>query len=42
MESWLAKIALALVGCILANLHLWIFDKLFLRRGRLERLLRLG
>ena len=41
MQSWLAKIALAFVGCILANLHLRIFDKLFLRRGRLDRLMRL-
>jgi hypothetical protein len=34
MQSWLAKFALAFIGCILADLHLRIFDKLFLHRGR--------
>jgi predicted acylesterase/phospholipase RssA len=41
MQSAVVKTALAFAGFLLANLHLRTFDKLFLRRGRLERLMRL-
>ncbi|MBV8631671.1 MAG: patatin-like phospholipase family protein [Silvibacterium sp.] len=41
MQSIIAKTALAFAGFVFSNLHLWTFDKLFLRRGRLERLMRL-
>ena len=41
MQSFVAKTALAFAGFIFSNLHLWTFDKLFLHRGRLKRLMRL-
>jgi len=41
MQSVVAKTTLAFAGFIFSNLHLWTFDKLFLRHGRLKRLLRL-
>ena len=41
MQSVVAKTALAFAGFIFSNLHLWTFDKLFLRHGKLKRLLRL-
>jgi hypothetical protein len=41
MQSIIAKTALAFAGFIFSNLHLWTFDKLFLRCGRLDRLIRL-
>jgi predicted acylesterase/phospholipase RssA len=40
-QSLIGKAALAFAGCAFANLHLRTFDKLFLRRGRLKRLMRL-
>ncbi|HEY6250349.1 MAG TPA: type VI secretion system baseplate subunit TssK, partial [Candidatus Angelobacter sp.] len=42
MQSAVAKTVLAFTGFIFANIHLWTFDKLFLRRGRLKRLMRLN
>jgi hypothetical protein len=35
------KLIIALVGYLIAKLHLWIFDKMFLKRGKLGRLLNL-
>jgi predicted acylesterase/phospholipase RssA len=41
-DSIMIKTAIALAGYCMAKLHLNIFDKLFLDRGRLARLLNLG
>ena len=41
MQGYLGKLAVAIVGWVLTNLHLRLFDPLFLRRGRVERLLKL-
>ena len=37
----LLKFALPLVGWIVANLHLWLIDPLFQKRGQINRLLKL-
>jgi hypothetical protein len=42
MRSWLLMALVAGVGWVLTNLHLRLVDPLYLKRGRLERLLRLG
>ncbi len=39
MRGYLSKASLAVVGFLVAQVHLLIFDKLFLARGRLKRLL---
>jgi hypothetical protein len=41
MRSWILKAALAVGGWVVTNLHLWLIDPRFLRRGRLARLMRL-
>lgn len=41
MRSRLWKAAIAVIGWIVSNIHLCIFDPLFLKRGKLERLLKL-
>jgi predicted acylesterase/phospholipase RssA len=41
MQSFLARAAVALGGFVLCNIHLWTFDRLYLSRGKLSRLLRL-
>lgn len=44
-SSWrkfLLKLYLAVGGWVVANVHLGIFDRIFLKRGRVERLLRLA
>ena len=41
MRSGIWKGVMALAGSLAANLHLWIFDPLYLRRGRLKRLMEL-
>jgi hypothetical protein len=41
MRSWLFKGGLALGGWVLANLHVTLIDPIFLRRGRVARLMRL-
>lgn len=41
-RSWFIKAAAVTVGFIIANVHLWTFDKLFLKWGRLDRLLRMA
>ena len=38
----LRRLAFALIAFVLMNLHLWTFDKLFLKQGRLKRLLQMG
>ncbi|SET52596.1 Patatin-like phospholipase [Nitrosomonas marina] len=40
-KSWLIKFAIAGLGCILANIHLYLVDRWFLARGKLDRLLKL-
>lgn len=42
VHSLVIKVAIALSGYFLAKLHLTIFDRLFLARGKLARLLNLG
>ena len=39
-RGYLRKAALASVGFSASNIHLWTFDRLFLQRGHLKRLLR--
>ncbi len=41
VQGMLRKAGLALAGFMFANLHLWVFDRMYLARGRLARLLRL-
>ncbi len=41
MQGYVWKTVVAVAGWFFTNLHLWIFDPMFLRRGRLKRLLRL-
>jgi hypothetical protein len=41
MRGYLGKALVALAGFVFANLHLWSFDLLYKRRGRLKRLLEL-
>ncbi len=41
VRSIVIKVAVALTGYVMAKLHLMIFDRLFLKRGRLVRLLSL-
>lgn len=41
MRAWLMNAGLALVGWIGSNLHVWLIDPIYRRRGRLDRLLRL-
>jgi hypothetical protein len=38
-RGYIRKTALALCGFVASNIHLWTFDRLFLERGRLKRLL---
>jgi predicted acylesterase/phospholipase RssA len=38
-HGYIRKTLLAVVGFIGSNIHLWTFDRLFLERGRLKRLL---
>ncbi|MCI0537023.1 MAG: hypothetical protein L0Z50_17550, partial [Verrucomicrobiales bacterium] len=40
-QSWLLKLAFALLGWITANIHIRAFDPIFKNRGKLDRLLRL-
>ncbi len=40
-RSGLFKFTLAVLGCILANVHLYCVDRWFLARGKLDRLLKL-
>lgn len=41
MRSWTLKLGLAVLGWLAANVHVLLFDPLFLRRGQLKRLLKL-
>ncbi len=41
-QGYIRKALIAVAGFVATNIHLSIFDRMFLRRGRLERLLRLG
>jgi hypothetical protein len=41
MRGYVCKAVVAVGGFLFSNLHLWIFDPMFLRRGRLKRLLEL-
>lgn len=41
VRNLLLKLALPLVGVVLANVHLWFIDPLFQARGRIERLMKL-
>lgn len=41
MRSWALKLGLAVFGWLAANLHLRVFDPIYLRRGKLKRLLKL-
>jgi predicted acylesterase/phospholipase RssA len=41
MRGYLNKAGIAVLGCIVSNLHLWLFDWLYRRRGRMKRLLEL-
>jgi predicted acylesterase/phospholipase RssA len=41
-QSWLIQLAAASFGIVFCNVHLWLFDPLYLRRGKLARLLGLG
>ncbi|HVO23531.1 MAG TPA: patatin-like phospholipase family protein [Candidatus Margulisiibacteriota bacterium] len=41
VRGYLGKAAVALAGWVASNVHLLIFDRLYLARGRLRRLLRL-
>ena len=38
-RSWVVKIWLATIGAVLAKLHLKVFDPMFIKQGRLARLL---
>lgn len=40
-RGYLRKALVALAGFVLTNIHLSVFDRMFLRRGKLERLLKL-
>jgi hypothetical protein len=40
-RGYLRKALIALAGFVLTNIHLSVFDRMFLRRGKLERLLKL-
>ena len=39
MRGYVRKAAIALFGFVVANLHLWPFNGMFVKRGKLERLL---
>ena len=41
LRGYMAKAAVALAGWVASNVHLLIFDRMYLARGRLRRLLRL-
>jgi predicted acylesterase/phospholipase RssA len=41
LRGYVSKAALAFLGWIAANVHLAVFDRMFKRRGRMERLLKL-
>jgi hypothetical protein len=41
MRSWLLKSALAFGGWVMTNFHLGLVDPVFIKRGKLERLMRL-
>ena len=41
MRGYLSKAGIAVLGFVVSNLHLWLFDWLYRRRGRLKRLLEL-
>ncbi len=41
VRGYLRKALIAVAGFVLANIHLSVFDRMFLRRGKLERLLKL-
>jgi len=41
VRSGLFKFTIAILGCILANVHLYCVDRWFLARGKLDRLLKL-
>jgi hypothetical protein len=41
MRGYLNKALVALGGFVLANVHVFIFDPLFRKRGSLDRLLKL-
>jgi hypothetical protein len=41
LKSFLLNLTLITVGWLLAWIHLWVFDRLFLSRGKVKRLLRL-
>jgi len=40
-RKWLFMAGLAIVGCVAANLHLYLFDPIYKSRGRLARLMKL-
>jgi hypothetical protein len=40
MRSWALKLLVAAAGWVFTNLHLRLIDPLYLKRGRLDRLLR--
>ncbi len=42
IRNWLFMVVLATVGFVFTHLHLWLFDPLFIRRGSLERLMKLN
>lgn len=42
MRSWLMRVLLALLGCLVANLHVHLFDRFYLRYGRMARLMKLS
>jgi len=41
VRGYLRKAIIAVVGFVVANIHISIFDRMFLKRGKLERLLKL-
>jgi len=41
VRGYLRKALIAVAGFVLTNIHLLVFDRMFLRRGKLERLLKL-
>ncbi len=41
MKTWAVKLALGILGWVASNIHLRLFDPVFLRRGKLDRLFRL-
>lgn len=41
MRGYFRKALVAVVGCVACNVHLWTFDRLFLKRGTVKRLLEL-